>query len=115
MLNVLFVNIARMLRIVVGTYNRDFSTTLELTIRMTSPTLLKWMTKKDRSFDFITLRLRFSLWDSFFSITNFIIYSLFPIGNTEYFSLLKIFYKFKKNYKILILILNYIDTIKNFC
>lgn len=41
MLNVLFVNIARMIRIVVGTYNRDFSTTLELTIRMTSPTLLK--------------------------------------------------------------------------
>ncbi len=41
MLNVLFVNTARMLRIVVGTYNGDFSTTLELTIRMTSPTLLK--------------------------------------------------------------------------
>lgn len=40
MLNVLFVNTARMLRIVVGTYNRDFSTTPELTVKMSSPTLL---------------------------------------------------------------------------
>ena len=51
MLNVLFVNTARMFRIVVGAYNRYFSTTPELTVKMSSPTLLKWMTKKDRSFD----------------------------------------------------------------